>query len=301
MQKVCLIGLMSCFLATGQTPAKNADVSMEQVRADMAKGDLARARMEAEALHAANPGDVEAALLLANCYIKMNRASEAVDVLMPLEGANSSNQNLEYSLAFGEIQSGREQPGVLRMERVAEATHSANAWMVAGAAHLQRNELAKSKADLDRALALNAHLPGLNTLAGQVRHALEDPDAAAPFFELALKENPRDFIANMYLGRYRMMQGDYGTARSMLELAVQLAPNSPLARLDLAELRGLTGHFEEAVKEFESLERETPDWIEPHIRLAALYYKVHRPEDGERERGIVEQMQAKQEKAGPNR
>ena len=299
MRRLGLVWLASCLLAAAQTPSNDNAARLKQAQADFAKGDLEHALAEAEALHAASSGDVQAAVLLANCYIKMGRPAQAVDVLMPLEPTNSSNMELQYSLAFAEIQFGRQSEGLPLLEKVAAATHSASSWAAAGSARLQRSEFAQGKRDLDAALALNPSLPGLATMAGQVRHALGDTEGATPFFEAALRANPRDFTANLYLGMYRMKEGDYDTARKLLELAVQLEPDAPVARLNLAELNSLTGHIEDAVKELEALERAAPDWPEPHIRLAALYYKLHRPEDGQRERLIVQQIQAKQQQAGP--
>jgi tetratricopeptide (TPR) repeat protein len=299
MLKLGVLWLMCCILGAGQTPPTDSATLLKQAQADFAKGDLVNARAAAETLHVANPTDAKAAVLLANCYIKMGRSQAAVDVLKPLDRENSSNVEFQYSLAFAEIESGNQSEGLPLLEKVAVQTHSASAWAAAGSARLQRNEFAEAKRDVDAAWALNPSLTGLATMDGQVRHALGDTDGAVPFFEAALRANPRDFVANLYLGMARMKEGEYETARKLLELAVQLKPDAPVARLNLAELNALTGHTEEAVKELESLERQAPDWPEPHIRLAALYYKLHRPEDGQREREIVEQIQAKQQQAGP--
>ena len=72
-----------------------------------------------------------------------------------------------------------------------------------------------------------------------------------------------------------------------------------MARLEMAKLSGMTGKYAEAAATLEELEKEDPGWLDPHIELAAIYYKLHRPEDGQRERDIVQQLEAKQQKAGP--
>jgi tetratricopeptide (TPR) repeat protein len=265
------------------------------------KGDLARARMEAEGLHAAMPGDVPVAVLLANTYIKMGRESQAVELLLPLEPGHESDMDLEYSLAFAEIQSGQAVDGVARMEKVARATRSANAWVIAGATRLHRAEIAEAKTDLDAAIELNPSLPGLQTMAGQVQYALGNEDAELPFFQAALRADPRDFTANLYTGMYWLKKGDFGSARPLLELALELQPQSPLARLKMAELTGMEGNYDQAVKTLEELEKADPEWSDPHIQLAALYYKLHRPEDGQRERSIVQEMEERTQKQGPPR
>ena len=157
----------------------------------------------------------------------------------------------------------------------------------------------EARSDLDAAIDLNGSFPGLYTAAGQARDAQGDTDAALPAFEAALKADPKDFTANLYLGTMRLKQRDLDSARPMLELALQLQPASPMARLQMAKLNGMTGKFAEAAATLEELEKADPNWLDPHIELAAIYYKLHRPDDGQRERDIVQQLEAKQQKAGP--
>jgi tetratricopeptide (TPR) repeat protein len=250
-------------------------------------------------LHAQNSRDVDAAVLLANCYIKLGHAGEAVNILKPLEPGNESNTELEYSLAFAMMQSVGNEESLSRMENVAGKTGSAKAWTAAGALRMNREEFEKAKADFDQALALDRSVSGLNTMAGIVRYALQDPDGAFPYFQAALRADPRDFPANLYDGLYRMQNGDFEEARALLEMALELQPQSPLARLKMAQLNGMTGKYTEAVVALEKLEKETPNWLDPHVQLASLYYKLHRAEDGEREREIVKKLEAEQQKAGP--
>ena len=164
MLRLGLLWLLTCVLTVGQSPLKDGGEStatrLGLAKTYFANGDVAHARSEAEALHAENPEDPQAAVLLANCYIKMGRASAAVEILRPLEAKHESDVELQYSLAFAEIQSGSASDGLPRMEKVARTSQSANAWMVAGATRLQTNEFAQAQADLDAAIALNPSLPG---------------------------------------------------------------------------------------------------------------------------------------------
>ena len=45
--------------------------------------------------------------------------------------------------------------------------------------------------------------------------------------------------------------------------------------------------------------RTDPNWLEPHIELANVYYRLHRPEDGAKEREIVGRLTAQQQTKGP--
>lgn len=264
------------------------------------KGDMENAHTAFEAVHAARRQDVAAAVLLGYTDIKLGKSSDAAAMLTPLENGRENNMDLEYVLAFALIDSGEETAGLPRMERVAKATHSADAYFIAGSARLHRREFHEARADLDAAIDLHGNFPELYTMAGQARDALGDTEAAQPAFEEALKQNPRDFMANLYLGTMRLKQRDLDTARPMLELALELQPQSPQARLQMAKLNGMTGKYAEAAATLEELEKADPNWIDPHIELAAIYYKLHRPDDGQRERDIVQQIEARQQKAGPH-
>ncbi len=282
-----------------QLSPNNTGVRMNLGLAYYKKGDMENAHAAFAAVHAARPQDVAAAVLLGYTDIKLNKSSDAAAMLTPLEAGHESNMDLEYVLAYALIDSGEEAAGLPRMEKVAKATKSADAYFVAGTARLHRREFHEARADLDAAIELHGNFPGLYTMAGQARDALGDTEAAQPAFEQALKADPRDFTANLYLGTMLLKKRDLETARPMLELALQLQPTSPMARLQMAKLNSMTGKYAEAATALEELEKADPKWIDPHIELAAIYYKLHRPDDGQRERDIVKQIEASQQQAGP--
>jgi len=264
------------------------------------KGDMEHARTEFEAVIAARPHDVNSAVLLGYTYIKLERPAEAVVLLTPLEQGHEADMDFEYVLGDAMIQSGKDTDGIPRMEKAASATHSPDAYVIAGTARMHRNEFREARADFDAALVLSPDFPGLNTLAGQARDAMGDSEASVPAFEAALRADPKDATANLYLGVIRLKQRDFDGARPLLELALELRPGHPLTRLQLAKLNSMTGKYAEAAATLEDLEKSDPNWLDPHIELAAIYYKLHRPEDGQRERDIVQQIEAKQQKAGPH-
>src|ERR1035437_2650007 len=93
------------------------------------KGDFKHAQPVFAAVHAARPNDIAAAMLLGYTDIKLEKGAEAVDLLTPLEPGHESNMDLEYVLATALIQAGREVEGLQRMEKVAKATRSADAYV----------------------------------------------------------------------------------------------------------------------------------------------------------------------------
>jgi len=263
------------------------------------KGDMYHARSVLESVHVAQPNDLKAAILLGFTYNKLGRPQEAVELLSPLESGHESNNELEYGLSYALIQTGRADEGVKRLEKVAAATHSADAWVLAGATRLNTVPASDARADLDAALQLNPSIPGLYTMDAEAHYAMSEADKAVVAYEAALKANPMDFTANLDLGNIRLDKGDLEGARPLLELAYQLQPGFPRARLEMAKVKEMSGNFAEAATMLEELVKAEPNWLSPHWELSSVYFKLNRQEEGKREREIVKKLQLEQnEKTG---
>ena len=218
---------------------------------------------------------------------------------MPLEPQNESNTKLEYVLAFSLIQAGRDKEGVPRMEKFAKATHSANAYVIAGSSLLHRGEMTDARVDLNAAMQLDPSIPGLSTMVGQAQYALGDMKSATAAFQAALRQNPQDFDANVDLGAIHVKEHDYANARPLLELALTINPKSPLARIEMAKLDEATGRYAEAAVALEELVKAEPNWMNAHWELATAYMELNRPEEGKRERMIAQELRARQSKQEP--
>jgi len=137
-------------------------------------------------------------------------------------------------------------------------------------------------------------MPGLSTMVGQAQYALGDMKAATLAFQAALRQNPQDFDANVDLGAIRSKEHDYANARPLLELALELNPKSPLARMEMAKLDVATGRYTEAAAALEELVKAEPNWLDAHWELATAYFELDRPEEGKRERMIAQELKARQ-------
>jgi lipopolysaccharide biosynthesis regulator YciM len=74
-----------------------------------------------------------------------------------------------------------------------------------------------------------------------------------------------------------------------------------MARYESAMLKSTSGEYEAAAKELEDVVKDNPQWLEPHVELTSLYYKLHKPADGAKERAIVEKLTAEQQARGPGK
>lgn len=265
------------------------------------KGDFEHAREQFTLFHDAQPNDVRAIILLGDCNLRAGKVDAALNLLEPLESKYAENMDFEYVMGSALIKSGRRRDGVARLEKVAKAGPSADAYLLAGATLLDLNEYEQSRHDLEEALRLSPSLPGLYTLVGIARDKTGDVKNAEPAFREALKANADDFQANLYLGAILYKRRDLEEARGYLDRALRLKPTDSMARYEAAMLKSTSGDYATAAKELELLIKDDPDWLEPHVELAALYYRLHRPEDGAKERQVVDQITAKQQAQGPGK
>jgi len=263
------------------------------------KGDFENARTQFVAVHNVQPDDVRIALLLGDTDLRLGDPSAAMAVLTPF--AASEPQTLDFDFVYGSalIRTGSRLEGIVRIEKVAKAG-SADAYMLAGATLLQINEFERARRDLDAALELNDKLPGIYTLAGTARDKTGDVKEAEVAFRQALKISPDDFEANLYLGAILAKRREFDEATTYLNHALQLKPASSMARYEFAILKSTSGQYEVAAEYLEKLVKDDPDWLEPHVELASLYYRLHRPVDGAKERQIVERITAEQQAKGPS-
>lgn len=276
----------------------------EQIRMNLAlayykKGDLENARSEFEEVRKSEPTNTQLAILLGDSEVRLGQASAAAAMLTPLEAENAANPDFEYVLGTALIHAGSRREGAERLDKVAEKTQSADAYLLAGSTFMDLNEFARARTDLEAALRLNPNLPRVYALVGMARDLDGDATAAEPALRKALDHHADDFDANLYLGAILVKRRDMGEAKPYLDHAVQLKPDSPTAHYEIAMWESLSGQYDLAAKELEALVKANPDWLQPHVELANVYYRLHRPADGAKERAIVARLNAQQQSEGP--
>jgi tetratricopeptide (TPR) repeat protein len=285
-------------LALASSPG-NKEIEMNMGLAYYKKGDLANARVLFQGVHKAMPDNVQIAILLGDADVRLSQGAEAAKMLQPMEPANATNPDFEYVLGTALIQSGDQREGANRLEKVAVTTQNADAYLLAGSALIGLNDYAHAKTDLEQALRLNPNLPRVYSLNGMALDLTGDADASIPDFREALKRDPNDFDANLYLGGILLKQRQMDEAKKYLDHALQLNGTSPTALYEMALWNNTSAKYEDAAKELEEVVKANPEWLQPHIELANVYYRLHRPEDGAKERAIVAKFNADQQSQGP--
>jgi Flp pilus assembly protein TadD len=282
-----------------QFDPNNYDIRLNLALALYKRSDFQTATAELQELHAARPDDMRVITLLGDCELRVGKVDNAVRLTVPPAQAQPDNLDLAFVAGTALIRSGKRRDGLVFIERVAKQGNSADAYLLAGSTWLDVNEFDTARQDLEQALKLNPSLPGAHTLLGMALDKSGDQKDAQLEFESALAANPNDFQANLYMGAILYKARDITGARKYLEKARNLDSSSAMVNYELGLIESASGELDRAVADLQSAAKPDPTWLEPHVQLAALYYKLHRPEEGAKEREIVDRLTAEQQKKGP--
>jgi len=275
---------------------ENAGLRLNLALAYYKKGAWREAAEQLGALEAAQPGDARVATLLADCDTHLGRDRQAIAILKPVEAAHPDDLAVAWLLGSAMIRAGDQREGLDRVDRVARQGNRPEAYLLAGQTALKMSEFERARDYADAALRLNPQLAGADTLRGTVLSYLGDTAGAIAELRKAVAADPNDFEAHLALGATMHTERDLDGAREHLQRALQLKPDSNLARYKWAQLERSEGQLEAAVKDFEKVVHDNPDWAQPHVELAALYFRLNRQDDGERERAAFDRLTAAQAK-----
>ena len=274
----------------------NADLRLNLALAYYKKNAWRDAEQQLNKLRAAQPGDARVGTLLADCYAHLGQDEQVIALLKPVEAAQPNDLAVAWLLGSAMIRTGHRREGLDRVDRVAREGNNPEAYLLAGQTALKMNEFERARDYADAARRLNPRLPGLDTLRGTVLSYLGDTEGAAAALRKAVEADSKDFDAQLALGSVLHTERDLDGARQHLQRALQLKPDSTVARYEWARLERTEGHAEAAMKDFEKVVRDDPNWAQPHVELAALYFRLNRQADGERERAIFDRLTAEQQK-----
>jgi tetratricopeptide (TPR) repeat protein len=259
------------------------------------QGQIADAAHELEGMHAAQPGNQQAILLLADCWLREGQNAKVIALLSPLDSAGNADLAITYMLGTALLRDKQVERGQRVVDRILRNGESAEARLLLGMAKLEALEYPAAIADLSKATELNPRLPDVYSYLGQAQMASGDMAAARAAFEKELAQNPNDFESNLRLAVLLKQDGDYDRARVLLGRALRVRPGDDAALYQVGSVDLAAGETEHACAAFEKVVKQAPDFLEAHVSLAQVYYRLKRKADGDRERAIVQKLKAEKD------
>jgi tetratricopeptide (TPR) repeat protein len=256
-------------------------------------GDFQLAASELQDLRKDHPENRQSLYLLADCYLRLGRNSEVVELLEPGFQAHPEDRAIDYALGTALLREGKLQQGEVVIDRILKDGDTAEANFLMGEVHFAAGNYKEAAAALRRSLKLNPSLPGCWSVYGHALLNSGEIEGAAGAFKKALEMDASDFSANLYLGSVLRRGGKAADAVPYLEKAWRQRPTSPEVRFQIAAAHAALGKFDDARREFEQLEQKYPDFLEVHVQLATLYARLGLKQESERERAIVLELNEK--------
>ena len=270
------------------------------------KGDrFAEATHEFAAAHALAPTNKQVMLLLGDCYLRQGENRRVIELLDGLYNSDNSDAAVGYLLGTALIRDNQVERGQEIVQRILSLGDSAEARLLIGTTKMLARDFAGALEDISKAVGLNPKLPSVHSYHGRALLQTGDSAGAMAAFRRELAINPNDFDSNLNIGALLRQEQSFDEARPYLNKALTLRPKDPAVRYQLAALDFASGNVESARKSLERLTEDEPRFVEAHVTLATVYYRLKRKSDGDRERAIVqklnEEIQSQQPGvAGPN-
>jgi tetratricopeptide (TPR) repeat protein len=250
------------------------------------------------AVRQAQPDNLQARYLEADCHLRLGAPRSVIALLAPLAEARADDLALAYMLGLAYLQEKEMAKGGVLVDRILKRGESAEAHLMLGMAKRGGGDLAGGLEALGKAVALNPELPGVHALYGRALLETGNRDRARAEFEAELTRNPLDFDAQLYLGVIVKEEADFDRAMAHFERALGVRPGDAGVRYQIATIHVSRGESERALPMLEAIVRDAPSFVEAHVTLATVYYRLKRRADGDRERAIVDtlnkEIQAKQ-------
>jgi tetratricopeptide (TPR) repeat protein len=257
--------------------------------------ELDEAARELVALNAREPANLNIALLLGDCYFRLGEYKKAVALLGPFETDHPEERALIYLYGMSLIRDGQVEKGEVEVNKILSHGNSPEAHLMLGAARLAIYDNAGAIDELSVAIKLNPKLPIAHYLYGRALLTLGHREEAMKQFREELAIDPNEFDPNLYLGVLLNQSEEYKEAAPYLTRALQVRPGDPAVRFQMAIGEVGTGSLEQARKMLEGILKDSPDFLDAHVSLAQVYYRLRMKAEGDRERTIIARLNAEKQ------
>ncbi len=215
--------------------------------------EFALAAYEAGLVHKAIPDEPSAAFLLGSSYLRLGMFRRAIPLIY-------------YSVSHAK---------------------SPDAYMVMGEAFLGVKAYRQALEVFQKAVGLNPNMPGIYADLALAYDGVGQPDKAAAALKQELAKDPNNFEANYLLGRADRINDDDADAMKYLDKANQLHPGDASVAYEFAVLAMQHRDYAKAESILRGILQRLPSYTDAHVLLAEVYFRMHKNQEGMREKAIV--------------
>jgi len=225
----------------------------------------------------------------------MGENKETIQLLRPIAKDHPDDLAVAYMLGTALLRNKQRDEGAVVIDRILRNGDSAESHLLMGMTKFEAMEYPEATADLTKAAEIDPTLPDVYSYLGQAQMASGDMKAARDAFEKELRVNPNDFESNVRMAVLLKEDGNYDRAQGLLHRALLVRPQDPGALYQVGATYLAAGDMNRACSALQAVVRQYPEFLEPHVSLAQVYYRLKRKEDGDREREIVQKLKGAQD------
>ena len=258
-------------------------------------GDMRAAIEVFEPLLKSEPDSPEAlrlVTLLGMAHYRMGDYAASVPYLEQASAANPGNLNFRMMLAQSFLRS-KQYRSVLDIYReiLTINSESAEADMVASEVNDEMKNDGEALAGFEAAVKADPAMSNVHFCFGYLLWKGLNFAEAESEFRSELANNPEHPFALAYLGDTEMRLDHFDAAVPYLERAVRIRPSIAIAHLDLGITYDGQGRKDDALRELKAAERLSPDAPSIHYRLGQFYESMDRKAEAKAEFDITRNLQ----------
>lgn len=261
--------------------------------------DFTAASGELEKLHDADKTNLQAALLLGDCYVRRGDNKKAIELLQPFYTGTNDDHGVLYLLGTALARDGQATEAQKVINPLLAGPESAEQHMLLGTAKFTARDFPGALKELQRAAQMNPDLPEVNSYYGQALFSNGETEESLSVFQQELKQDPNDFQANVHIGLILRQEQKDEAAMPYFKRALAAHPGDVAIRYQIALVKMSEGKDDAARGELEQIVAEAPKFLEAHVSLSTVYYREKRKEDGNRERAVVQKLNEEKQAQQP--
>jgi tetratricopeptide (TPR) repeat protein len=261
--------------------------------------NFADAIVELEKVQAGDKDNRQVQTLLGDCYVHRGENKKAIDLLWPVYVASASDLAVDYVLGTALARDGQADLAEKVINPIMAGQDSAEKHMLLGTAKFGARDYQGALEDFRKAAEMNPDLAEVNSYYGQALFSNGHTEESKAIFERELARNPNDFQSNVHLGLLLKQEQKYDDALKFLKRAQASRPGDVAVRYQIALVKMAQGKDLVALDELEEIVSQSPKFLEAHVSLSTLYYRLKRKAEGNREREIVQRLTAERQAQQP--
>jgi tetratricopeptide (TPR) repeat protein len=234
-----------------------------------------------------DPHNAKTLELLAYCHYQMRDFELAGYEAGLVHKAVPGDPSSEFLLGSSYLQLGMFRRAIPLIYDSVSKSKSPGAYMVLGEAFLGVKAWRQALESFQKAVSLDPNMPGIYADLGTAYEGVGQPDKAMVALKKELARDPNDFEANYLLGRTDRINGDDADALKYLGRAEKLHPGDASVAYEYAVLAMQHQDYAKAESILRGILQKLPGYTDAHVLLAEVYFRMHKNQEGMREKAIV--------------